>query len=126
MPCSFDNRLAFTDNTVRFDKSCGFEEFAAAVALVAAGFFAAAVGAFAFDEAVWEESLVVLAVEHLRVFREDVAVLFNFKERFLHKFFVNRALCAGVIVKGGIPSAKQLGNFGVVALGEGFWGYALF
>ncbi len=96
--------------------SGGFQEFAADVALVAAGFLAAAVGAFAFHEAVGQETLVMLAVEHLGVLRKDVAVFLDFQKGFLDEFFVDWAFGAGVIVKGGIPSAEELGDFGVVAV----------
>ena len=85
--------------------------------MVAAGFFAAAVGAFAFYEAVGQEALVVFAVEHLGVLGEDVTVLLDFKKGFLDEFFVDGALGAGVVVKGGVPSAEELGDFGVVAVG---------
>ena len=93
-----------------------FQKFAADVALVAAGFLAAAVRTFAFYEAVRQETLVVFAVEHLGVLGEDVTVFLDFQKGFLDEFFVDWAFCAGVIVKGGIPLAEKLCDFGVVAV----------
>ncbi len=116
MPSGFHGGFVFADNTVRLNQCGGFEEFAADVALVAAGFLAATIGAFAFHEAVGQETLVMFAVEHLGILSEDVAVLLDFQKGFLDKFFVDWALCAGVIVKGGVPSAEELGDFGVVAV----------
>ena len=59
------------------------------VALVAAGLFASAVGTFAFHEAVGQETLVMLAVQHLCLLAEDVAVLVDF-----HQGLPERTLCA--------------------------------
>ncbi len=81
--------LFFADYAVRFNQHGGLQESAAHVALVAAGFFAAAVGAFAFHESVRQKALVMLAVEHLGILLEDVAVLLDFKQGFLDKL-----LCA--------------------------------
>ena len=113
----FTNGFVFADNAVGLNKQCWFKEFAADVTLVASGFLAAAVGAFAFYEAVGQETLVMLAVEHLGVLLEDVAVFLDFQQSFLHEFFVDWAFGACVIVKRGVPSAEKLGDFGVVAVG---------
>ena len=58
----------------------------------------------------------MLAVEHLGFLLEDVAVFLDFQQGFLDEFFVDWALGAGVIVKGGVPSAEEFGDFGVVAV----------
>ena len=116
MTRGFHCGFAFADYAVWFNKQSWFKKFAAYVALVAAGFLAAAVGTFAFYEAVGQETLVMFAVEHLGVLREDVTVFLDFKQGFLNEFFVDWAFCAGVIVKGGVPSAEEFGDFGVVAV----------
>ncbi len=116
MPCGFYRGFVFADDAVRLNKCCRLQEFAAAVALVAAGFFATAVGAFAFDKAVGQETLVMFAVEHLGVLREYVAVFLDFQQGFLHEFFVDWAFGAGVIVKRGVPFAEELRDVGVVAV----------
>ena len=87
------------------------------VALVSAGSFAAAVGAFAFHEAVRQETLVMLAVEHLGVLAEDVAVLVDFHQGFLNEFFVHGAFGARVIVKGSIPPPEEFSDSRVVSVG---------
>jgi hypothetical protein len=84
--------------------------------LVSAGFLAAAVGTFAFNEAVRQEPLVMFAVEHLGFLLEDVTVPLDFEKGILYEFFVDWALCACVIVKGSIPSAEKLCDFCVVSV----------
>ena len=125
MSCGFHRRLAFADDTIRVHKCGGFEKFAADVALVATGFFAAAVGAFAFYKAVGQETLVVFTVEHLGVLGEDVTVFLDFKEGFLDEFFVNGAFCTGIIVERGVPSAEKICNVCVIAVSQSFRGDAL-
>ena len=91
------------DDAARFQEEGCFQEAAAVVALVSAGAFVAAVGTFAFHEAVRQEALVVFAVQHLRVLGEDVAVFVDFHEGLLDEFFVDGAFCAGVVVEGCAP-----------------------
>ncbi len=65
MPSGFYDGFAFADYTVRLDQQGRFEQFAAAVTLVTPRSFATTVGAFTLNEAVREETLVMLAEEHL-------------------------------------------------------------
>ncbi len=58
-----------------------------------------AVGAFAFDEPVWKEPLVVLAVGQNDFLAEDVSVLVYSPVEFLDEALVNRALCPSVVVE---------------------------
>jgi hypothetical protein len=58
-----------------------------------------AVGAFAFDESVWQEAFVVLAVGEDYFFGVDVAVLVECLVEFLDEFFVCWALCSGVVAE---------------------------
>jgi hypothetical protein len=102
----FDYWLVFADCTVRLNERCGFQQFAADVTLVASGFFGAAAGTLAFYEAVGEEALVMLTVEHLGFLLENVTVLLDFKKSFLDEFFVHWAFGAGVIVIGCSPSSE--------------------
>jgi hypothetical protein len=126
MPSGFHCRLAFADDTIRVHKCGGFEKFATDVALVATGFFTAAVGAFAFYKAVRQEALVVFAIKHLCVLGEYVAVLLYFEKGFLYEFFVNGAFGACVIIEGCVPFAEEFCNAGVIAVCQSFRRDALF
>ena len=99
MARGFHGWFVFADDAVRFNQHGRFEQSAAHVTLVSAGFFAAAVWAFSFYEAVRQEPLVVFAVKHLGVLLEDVAVFLDFEQRLLDKLFVDWTFGACVIVK---------------------------
>ena len=62
----------------------------------------------------------MLAVEHLRVLAEDVAVLVNLHQRLSDEFLVDRAFGSRVIVKTRVPLPEQLGYSGVVPVSQLF------
>ena len=59
----------------------------------------------------------MLAVQHLRVLAEDVAVRVDFHQRFPDKFLVHGALGSRVVVEGGTPALEKFRDAGVVSVG---------
>ena len=125
MPRGLHGRCVSADDAPRLQEKSGFQEASAVVALVSAGSFVPAVRALALHEPVGQEALVVLAVQHLRVLTEDVAILVDFHKGFLHEFLVHWAFGSSVVVEGCAPALEQVGYYGMISIRQLFRRYPL-
>jgi len=87
------------------------------ITLVTASSFTTTVRAFAFNEAVGQEPEVMLAIQHLCVLAEDVAVRVDFHQCFPDEFLVHWALGSRVVVVGRTPPVKKFRDAGVISVG---------
>jgi hypothetical protein len=96
------------------DEVLRVEDPAAIIALVSARVGVVAVGAFAFDEAVWEEAFVVETVELGYLLAVHVAVLLDFEVEVSDELFVDSALGSSIVVEIYLESFEKLDDESVV------------
>ena len=107
-----------TEDAARFDEVLGVENPATVIALVTARVGVVAIGAFAFDEAVWKETLVVEAVELRYLLAVYVAVLLDFEVEVSDKLLVDSALGSSVVVELNLEGFEKLDDEFVVLVGQ--------
>ena len=94
------------------------EDPAAIIALVSASVGVVAVGAFAFDEAVWKEAFVVETVELGYLLAVHVAVLLDSEVEVSDELFVNSALSSSIVVEIYLESFQKVDDEFVVLVGQ--------
>src|SRR6267143_6515563 len=93
------------------------EDLATIIALVASRVGVVTVGAFAFDEAVWEEPFVVEAVELGYFLAVHISILFDFDIEVSDKLFVDWTLGSGIVVELDLEGFEKLDDEFVVLVG---------
>ena len=106
------------EGTARVDEVLRVQDPAAIVALVSSCIGVVAVGAFAFDEAVWKETFVVETVELGYLLTVYVAVLFDFEVEVSDELFVDWALGSSIIVEFYLESLEEMDDEFVVLVGQ--------
>ena len=94
------------------------EDLATIIALVASRVGVVTVGAFAFDEAVWEEPFVVEAVELGYLLAVYVAVLLDFEVEVSDELFVDWAFSSRIVVEIYLEGFEKLDDEFVVLVGQ--------
>jgi hypothetical protein len=100
------------------DEVLRVEDPAAIITLVSARIRVVAVGAFAFDEAVWKKAFVVETVELGYLLAVHVAVLLDFEVEVSHELFVDSALSSSIVVEIYLKSFEKVDDEFVVLVGQ--------
>jgi hypothetical protein len=106
------------EGAARVDEVLRVEDPATIIALVSARVGVVAVGAFAFDEAVWKETFVVKTVKLSNLLAVYVAVLLDFEVKVSDKLFVDSALGPSIVIELNLEGFEKLDDESVVFVGE--------
>ena len=100
------------------DEVLRVEDSSAIIALVPARAEVVAVGAFAFDEAVWKEAFVVETVELGYLLAVHVTVLLDSEVEVSNELFVDSALSSSIVVEIYLESFEKVDDESVVLVGQ--------
>jgi len=100
------------------DEVLRVEDSSAIIALVPARAEVVAVGAFAFDEAVWKEAFVVETVELGYLLAVHVTVLLDSEVEVSNELFVDSAFSSSIVVELNLESLEKVDDEFVVFVGE--------
>ena len=114
VPSVFHDWSVSTDDAARLYEKGGLQEATAVVTLVSASPFIAAIWTFAFNKAIRQKTLIMLAVKHLCILAENIAILVDLHQCLSHELLMHWAFSSRVIIKGGTPPAKEFSYYGMV------------
>jgi len=114
----FLDRSRVIEGAAWVDEVFRVEDPAAIIALVSACVGVVAVGAFAFDEAVWKEAFVVEAEELGYLLAVYESVVLDFEVEVSDELFVNSAFSSSVVVEIYLEGFEKLDDEFVVLVGQ--------
>ena len=120
LPCLNNwRRIAYC--TARLQKICGLKKVPTCVTLIAPSTSVSAAWASSLHEPVRQEPVTLWTVKLLGFLCENVAVLVDFQQKVVYKFFVHRIFCAGIVAKCYAPPFKEARDLCMVPVCQLFW-----